>query len=828
MSLAVAADGERLYAGTYSGVWRSNDAGEHWAQSTRPQPSNGRTFVAGALAVPNVFDVAVSPVDRDFVLAATANDTRVPDQSKNGVYVSSNGAVSWRLAHQTLCPGSDPGRVGQIVFAPDNPRLIFAAAGCAIAISRNRGRTWRDSPIVDAQTGQSGTAWHVAVAPIEGSAGIGSKRRVYEVGDDQVWYSENGGRTWLRDRGPVPDSNRRDLVKPGPFGGFRGDCCLGSGARIHVVEPGNPARILLAVPSVMKGPRYYDTRTVGGVGFPDGTPCDAPNVGCGGGSIWLGDYSAFSPGHAAKWTRLADPPNYFGGTTPSGRLYIATKEISQAYLLFFSDGSHVHVSEGLPQATFSWHRLDGRDASQSKLDHDRLGDNLFNKVFIHFDPHAIAVSNDFTIALTRANVVNCPTDEQNDPLACPYNQNSVLDPGVPPRGKVWLANDGGVYRSTDGGSESNWELGSGLATLQPQSSFAGVARPKRGPALYFGVPDNDNFFSLDGGATWKDPTTKCGDCSQWWADPAQPSRVLEEAGRVYPPGFGLYKNPLFGLPDASNEANQRQQIPFPEVACPQCQPPRIGFDHTRPIPYRPLIFTVVRELPLRDGDYILIRPKPDGTRVLLRTTKISQITHPAMWDPATTTAKAVQVGPAFIRPDMDRANVVQAADGHRSPIFYVGDPDFSNHLWRLDGPSGWEQIVPTPPGSVPEPELEATEARRFFVDPYNSSIIYIVDRDAIKRSLDGGISWEPARSLDQLATEDGSFSYEIKRLGGSLGEGAVITDMIFDRFERGTRFAIGNAGVFFTLDGEDWQRLLASTALPSHPVAAYLILFLTH
>src|SRR5258707_542046 len=35
-ALAVSADGQRLYAGTLSGVWRSDDGGLSWYQMTRP------------------------------------------------------------------------------------------------------------------------------------------------------------------------------------------------------------------------------------------------------------------------------------------------------------------------------------------------------------------------------------------------------------------------------------------------------------------------------------------------------------------------------------------------------------------------------------------------------------------------------------------------------------------------------------------------------------------------------------------------------------------------------------------------------------------------
>ena len=137
LSLTVSADGQRLYAGTFSGVWRSDDGGATWHQLTRPQPPLGTNSVPGALMVPTVFDVVVSPANKDVVLAATAHDTRVPSASKNGIYRSNDGGDSWSLVHQFNCENS-PG-VGQVVFAPDDPNLLFAAGGCAIARSTDGG-----------------------------------------------------------------------------------------------------------------------------------------------------------------------------------------------------------------------------------------------------------------------------------------------------------------------------------------------------------------------------------------------------------------------------------------------------------------------------------------------------------------------------------------------------------------------------------------------------------------------------------------------------------------------------------------------------------------
>src|SRR5438067_6235573 len=172
-----------------------------------PVKHSGVDLVPGALMVPTVIDVVVSLANKETLLAATAYDTRIPSESRNAIYRSTDGGDSWDLVHQFQCPGA-PG-VGQIVSARDNPDLLFAAGGCAIAKSTNGGLTWVDKPI-------AGVAWHVAIAPPEG--GI---RRVYAAGDGQIWYSENGGNSWLRDNAAViPNMGKFQGIPYGTVGSF--------------------------------------------------------------------------------------------------------------------------------------------------------------------------------------------------------------------------------------------------------------------------------------------------------------------------------------------------------------------------------------------------------------------------------------------------------------------------------------------------------------------------------------------------------------------------------------------------------------------------------
>jgi hypothetical protein len=229
----------------------------------------------------------------------------------------------------------------------------------------------------------------------------------------------------------------------------------------------------------------------------------------------------------------------------------------------------------------------------------------------------------------------------------------------------------------------------------------------------------------------------------------------------------------------------------------------------------------------RPGDndlaVIQLRPKP-GVIIgrLLRTTKLSEISSPDDWN-ATGGPKMLQQGPDFTA-GMENVDIVQVSGGHEKPVFYVGnqgqynksDPAlFSNWLWRWASGPAWQRIVPAKNGS-------AKVARRFFVNPYVSNEIYIIDESAIKRSTDGGVHWNMDRELDMAVTENGRYSYDIMQISDNSNSviNSVINDMVFVPNEP-TRFAVGNAGVFFSRDGKHWELLLSTRALPGHPAAAY-------
>src|SRR5258705_253580 len=82
----------------YANVFRSDDGGRTFTQCIRPQPAAGQFDVAGALNGSEVFDLAVSPVDSNVVVAVTRYDVR--SAPRHGIYRSIDGGISWTLVHQ--------------------------------------------------------------------------------------------------------------------------------------------------------------------------------------------------------------------------------------------------------------------------------------------------------------------------------------------------------------------------------------------------------------------------------------------------------------------------------------------------------------------------------------------------------------------------------------------------------------------------------------------------------------------------------------------------------------------------------------------------------
>ena len=788
-----------MYAGSWAGAWRSRDAGQTWSQLTWPQPTlTVQGDIPGALYAPHVFDLAASPADANLVLAS-ALDSQYVD-GRDGIYRTTDGGVNWTLVLKASSTCN-------IVFAPDDPQLVYAVTTQktnanppqnfgVVAISDDAGATWTTKSFA-LQT----SLWHVAVAALEPDG----KRRVYAVGDSVIWYSADGGQTWNMDLGVGRQINNVRQVLAAfqvgcggnGVGGFGGAIAFNSGdaPQILAVDPSNPARVFLATLGGALGPTYYHDKV------PDGT---LVNTDCrrlaGEASLWVGDFSRFELNNGrAQWALLPGPPVYSGATTPSGNCFAATKTTSNGFLLFFSDNSHVHVSVGTPTDNASWHRLDGMDASVA-----HKSDVHKNRVFMHVDPHAIAFTPDFEIALK-------PSSQ-----ASPYNKNSELDKHI--AGRLWMANDGGVYFCDDGGrNESSWQMPTGLETLDP-INIAGLFGQGSQPALYFGCGDNNDFFTRDGGQHWEDPGSGCGDCDAWFTDMAQAGRVVQFLPRRQPndqspKGFiGIVRSGGSEYPNAGDDDNKKFAV-SPKRVVLTGPPALVAYASSDAylFGYRPLILTLATEAALPDGDIIVVEQALDLTAFLFRTTAITSITKLDDWhDPN----KAQQIGPQLpigvANPSINpRAGAIipQASGGHANPVFYVGDR-IGGRVFKLNqARTAWNQIVPNNTLLTP-----VKSALRWFVDPYEPNTIYVLDQDGVKVSVDGGSRWDLDSRFTRVITADGKLTISA----------SLLQDMLFMRGERQTRFAFGTAGVFWTEDfGVEWFPIVNSIALPGRPESGF-------
>jgi photosystem II stability/assembly factor-like uncharacterized protein len=721
LCVAMSSSGRRLYLGGHSGVWRSDDGGQHWVHPERPNPPPRSTDVPGALYPPAVYDLLVSPTNSDVVLAATGRDSRRP--ATDGIYRSRDAANSWQRVHAFTNPAGSVGTVACLAVAPDDPNLMFSGGQFALGRSEDAGRTWTE---VFPQSNRSQQVWYVVCGPA-----AGTRRRVYAVGS-RVWYSVDGGQTWAQD--PVA------LSAGSPADG------LGQSARCLDIDPTDPNTIYLARQA---------------------------------GELWRGRFpaSGTAPG---SWTRLPAPPADYEGTTASGTDFIVIHRApDERRYLVYSDRRTVHLSVGDPAAASDWTRIDPSP--------------------VHLDPHGIALTA--TFGWEGAGTAS---------------------------GRIAMVNDGGAVVSTDGAK--SWDFGVGLSTLGLVNA-AVLPREGHPPALVIQMGDNSGFFSFDGGRSWRTQDYVGGDNDCSFVDPAQPSRLIVFAPRDRPRKVYLYRaRPGAEIPDGSWGTHDRKTVPGP--------PPVDVSDNDKDDPLslwncvsgffnqgnRPLVLTLDGEEPRPDGDFLTIwlaNPGVGGDTAvakLLRTTAMSKISGHADWltdaDSEAEGTKVFQQGSDLPDPAI---GVVQPSGGHAHPTFYVGDPaeGAQQRVWKWrDGMDAWQQVVPGIGPNAP------TIARRFFVDPYRPTILYVLGRDHVHLSNDGGRTWRIEAELEAALTQGGAFPVDLTSEAGS--DQALLRDMVFHPSSSTWRVAIGPAGVFQTRNARTWDHLLHSAAATMRPNNAVL------
>ncbi len=400
-----------------------------------------------------------------------------------------------------------------------------------------------------------------------------------------------------------------------------------------------------------------------------------------------------------------------------------------------------------------------------------------------------------------------------------------------------MLSDGGIYRSTNGGW--NFSPADNVTTLSCMS-VAGVAIAGAGVALSLNTGDNDGFYSMNGGQNWSYQQYGGGDNDCAFADPLRPHAMMVFTPRWDTAGNGadrtrdgqtvsVYQTQPGNLPNASAGGHDRKAVTGPPTLADD-EPSRdiwnaSSFYAERG--FRPIVMGLAGEDAPSQGDYIFVLNPNDASPVLVRTQNIFDIKHRYEW--VTTATGPGQGANVFLQgPPLPEARLgaVQAAGGHANTVFFVGgaDPNGNTNLWTWTaGAADWTKIVPAP--AIQGRSVGAQAAIRFFVSPYQPEVIYILDSDHVKRSDDGGFTWNVDQNLEtQLTWGNNQIPISTDDDPAGIGEhfDLILNDMKFDPNFFAARFAVGRGGAFMTIDGVNWTRLLHTAAIPGRPSSCYL------
>jgi hypothetical protein len=862
ISLAIAADGERMYAGTWGGgVWRSNNAGVTWNQLVSEQtgddvlPGCDESDAPARLAASTIPALAVSPDDRDLVFAGTSNDR----EDCNGVYRSDDGGDSWhRVFHQPTasCPGGTadgyPGAeqpVTELAFAPDDATKVWAVAGCAVAFSTASDADPASRPTA-ASADQVGQEWrtstealplasHLAVGSFNGSYGPTGGRAVWVCAPPSptlpgggVWSSINGGETFK-------------LVRPRLLAGNL--WCNGDNPRHEADGSGEhqlaaddsgsqPIAYALAPPSSTVGQHAiaYTDNT--------GTAVSVSLCGCFGVTKIARSGPADAPTFAV--TGLAGPPS-MPDTRGSGELLLSGYWSGRRLMLVLSNDEDFFVAQAPVQGEASWHRLTGIDADEGCTSttscsatagwypHDRSP----TPVALHDDAHAFAITPGTIFTVGRPGIMSSPAGR-----CTPVAANVAT---------MALANDGGIAVSPDCGAR--WRYGD-LPNI-PANELGGVARRGLPPALYFGGRDDGNWVSLDGGQHWDAAIPGCGDCTGFYDDPRDPSWVAtvfrcnlggpncsgpQNCCRwMLSKASGIYPDPRQPL---AAQVELTPYINWPRMSTDRGWGPIVQARSTEPLPDLPSVVAVSAVAATDSAGNVT---SLSGWTVHRETFTASTLLR------TSGSFRDQQIG---AEPNLPYP-IVQTSGGLAKTTFYAaGRPPSTNlgdyinaetdKVKRADPAAyTWKCIVPSTARCVAPshcPDSEACHAYKLAVDPYgptHSQRIYLTDEDGnVKESLDSGESWFTNTSLTTWMTDQHRLNAaphcQWSCAWGDSDE--ELHRMLFVPDEPGTAFAAGITGVYMTLDagcnqselnatacsthnGEKWHRILDSTATPCQP-----------
>ena len=167
-----------VYLACGYGVWRSEDHGDTWTEANAGLPPPGNTYT-------------------ETIEADRTRPGRLLVGTEDGVYVSTDGARSWR---RTGGAGLEILDLNQSHSEPD--RWVAAAQSHGLLLSRDGGETWQAGPRALADK----TVHAVAIDPFDAD-------RMAAVGwGTGVYLTENGGRSWRRRGASLPTDRFYEAV----------------------------------------------------------------------------------------------------------------------------------------------------------------------------------------------------------------------------------------------------------------------------------------------------------------------------------------------------------------------------------------------------------------------------------------------------------------------------------------------------------------------------------------------------------------------------------------------------------------------------------------
>jgi len=389
------------------------------------------------------------------------------------------------------------------------------------------------------------------------------------------------------------------------------------------------------------------------------------------------------------------------------------------------------------------------------------------------------------------------------------------------RCRVFVANDGGVYRADPTGSPCSTYRGPfvkamhglhgygsfGLALIPQSTCPSGVAAPC--PALYLPSNDNGTFGSVTGGhgsGAWHDMDC-CGDSGVALTDWRQRNRLLlprDADYRLYVSSDGA--PPIWQL-------NVTQKL-------------HIGTDYLSSGTTSDWVVVQVQSLPGETvpsaGDYIALRSPSRFSE----DPDLDTVNDTIVRNRAGTATGWKQIGPA-LKPSS--VWTIQAAGGHTGTTVYVL---LANAAALGDSAGKVLRGVADKTGAIASWANASTGLTRAFdilADPFNRNVVYATDLgntnsltdDRIMATTDAGTHWRLDPDLTRLASGGGRYRMACFGAGGAnAGDNGfryqcTLAAVAFDPNHASYRFAVLDpAGAAFSRDaGQHWMPLSVTDAM---------------